>query len=66
MICRFCGNKLYCQDSRQSDKYTRIREYGCADCNKVFNSIEQLDPEPLNKDMQKSFVEYVKARKENA
>ena len=41
--CPSCKTRLKCQDSRPSDNYTTIREYGCPECKKVFLSIEQLD-----------------------
>lgn len=58
MKCKHCETRLKCQDSRQTDHYTRIREYACINCIRVYTSIEQLDEEPLNREAHKSRVKF--------
>ena len=52
MICPLCKTELKCQESRKIDSHTRIREYGCAKCDKVFMSMEEMDIDAVDRAMQ--------------
>ena len=60
MKCPKCKAKLKVQESRPSDNFTTIREYACVYCNSVYNSIEQLDELPLDREAQKRMLEDIK------
>ncbi len=46
-----------CQESRPVDKVTRIRQYACCKCNKVYQSLETLDESPEQMEVQKRILD---------
>ena len=65
MLCPNCRSQLKCQESRSVDSYKTYREYGCLSCRKVFSSEEELDKEPLKREVHRSVIKVYKRRLDN-